>query len=353
MISEKSNNDTNNLNYPLSSMIIIIIKKLGSMKKILAAFSAMAILLLSTVPHIIQHPSIQIVQAQSIPDFNFVAVGDWECNANTNSTVNNIINKNPELVLALGDYSYEPTADCWLKIVKPIEDKIKIAIGNHDDRLGGLGPVNSTMLSQYMNHSKLQKQYYSFNFQNIHFLALSTEIPFNTTSPQYEFVKNDLSKAASDPNADWIIVYFHKQMYNLRSSHIGNSTLRNTYHPLFDQYGVDLVLQAHNHNYERTYPIKFNASVPRSPIKTSTNTNTYADPKGEIYVTVGTGGAKLDSFKAKQPYEKPYHITGYVGYGILNVDITNGGKKLTGEFYNNNGTIIDKFTITKEPKSGY
>ena len=39
-------------------------------------------------------------------DFNFAAAGDWGCNVNTNNTVNNILNKNPELVLGLGDYSY-------------------------------------------------------------------------------------------------------------------------------------------------------------------------------------------------------------------------------------------------------
>jgi predicted phosphodiesterase len=283
----------------------------------------------------------------ALPDFNFAAVGDFGCNANTNNTINNIIDKKPELVLALGDFSYEPTADCWFQSVHPIIDKMKIVIGNHDDRIGGLGHVYPGMLSQYMNAFGLQKQYYSFNYQNVHLLALSTEVLINSSSEQYEFVKSDLSKTASDPNIDWIIVYIHKPMYTLNSTHIGNSTLRNTYHPLFDQYGVDLVLQGHNHNYERTYPIKFNATNPLLPIKTSTNTSTYTDPEGDIYITVGTGGARLDPFKANQRYEKSYHIIGFERYGILNIDITNGGKILTGKFYTNNGPIIDTFTITK------
>ncbi|HEX2068058.1 MAG TPA: hypothetical protein VHF08_05110, partial [Nitrososphaeraceae archaeon] len=38
--------------------------------------------------------------------FNFAAVGDWACTSHTTDTINNIVDKNPELVLGLGDYSY-------------------------------------------------------------------------------------------------------------------------------------------------------------------------------------------------------------------------------------------------------
>ena len=65
-------------------------------------------------------------------DFDFVAVGDWGCNPNTQDTVNNIIAKKPELVLGLGDYSYRRTADCWLNLINPLEDRLKIVIGNHE-----------------------------------------------------------------------------------------------------------------------------------------------------------------------------------------------------------------------------
>jgi len=48
--------------------------------------------------------------AHALSDFNFDAVGDWGCNYNTQSTANNIKDKNPERIIALGDYSYQPTA---------------------------------------------------------------------------------------------------------------------------------------------------------------------------------------------------------------------------------------------------
>jgi hypothetical protein len=64
--------------------------------------------------------------------YNVSAAGDWGCNDNTKKTVSNIKNKNPELVLGLGDYSYQSTAHCWLAIVDPIDEIMKISIGNHD-----------------------------------------------------------------------------------------------------------------------------------------------------------------------------------------------------------------------------
>ena len=78
------------------------------------------------------------------------AAGDWACTSDITDTVNNILDKNPELVLGLGDYSYEDTADCWLEIVEPIDNIMKIAIGNHEIEEG------ESILSQYMEHLVLQ-----------------------------------------------------------------------------------------------------------------------------------------------------------------------------------------------------
>ena len=46
------------------------------------------------VPPLQEHPS--SAYAQTLPNFNFGAVGDWGCNSNTQSTVNNIVGKNTD-----------------------------------------------------------------------------------------------------------------------------------------------------------------------------------------------------------------------------------------------------------------
>ena len=129
--------------------------------------------------------------------FNIVAVGDWDCTSETEDTVDNIIKQDPELVLALGDFSYSGDADCWFDIIEPIADKTKIAMGNHEDE------------EDYMDFFGLKEQYYSFNQKNVHILALSTEIDYDDESEQYQFAVQDLEKYSKDPFIDWIIVFYH------------------------------------------------------------------------------------------------------------------------------------------------
>ena len=117
-----------------------------------------------------------------------------------------------------------------------------------------------------MSRFNLTKQYYSFSYQNVHFVAISTELSPKINSEQYNFVREDLEKASSDPNINWIIVYYHKTAYT--SPSIGTplteinpfTEFRDLYHPLFDNYHVDLVLEGHEHNYQRSYPLKYNVN---------------------------------------------------------------------------------------------
>ena len=270
------------------------------------------------------------------PNFNIAAVGDWGCNSNTDKTISNIQAKNPELILGLGDYSYQSTANCWLQKVDPIDEKMEITIGNHDD-------TSSLLLNQYLSHFGLSSQYYSFNFQRIHFTVMSTEQSLGVGSSQYNFVKSDLAQAASNPDIDWIIVFYHKLAYTSSTTHSASTTLRNAYHPLFDQYGVDLVLQGHNHNYQRTFPLMYNSASPSNPIRTSTSTDTYNDPAGQVYATVGTGGISLYGLSSRASFV----VTQSETYGILNIDVLNNGTTLDARFYANDGTVKDHFSITK------
>ncbi len=48
----------------------------------------------------------------------------------------------------------------------------------------------------------------------------------------------------------WIVVFSYRPQYSSPSVHPGNGDLRDIYHPLFQKYNVDLILQAHNHNYQ-------------------------------------------------------------------------------------------------------
>ena len=281
-------------------------------------------------------------------DFNFAAAGDWACTSDTTDTVNNILGKNPELVLGLGDYSYEDTADCWFDIIQPINNIMKIAIGNHEIE-------EESILTQYMNHFGLTSQYYSFDYQNVHFIALATESEYldmstDKAKEQLAFVKSDLEKASTNPNIDWIIPFFHRMMYyeeHESCSIVGehDNNLVDIYHPLFEKYGVHLVLQAHSHTYERTYPLKANAENSEGPIVTSKDSSNYPSIDGLIIATAGTGGRSSCQYIHTDPKLAPIQYEDL--FGFLDVDVSSDGRKLVGTFYDNDGgEIKDQFTIT-------
>ena len=285
-------------------------------------------------------------------DFNLAAAGDWGCTSATNSTVKNIINKKPELVLGLGDYGYRNDATCWLKIVKPVENKMRLVIGNHDDKayMNEKYLPAPKRLEQYMNHFNLSKEFYSFDYQNVHFLAMSTEDPYMKGSVQYRFAENDLKKAASNNSTDWIVVFYHRDAYTSPGMVGAIIDFRNIYHPLFDKYGVDIVLQGHNHNYQRSYPIRYHVGNGSEPIITDNATSNYIKPKGAIFTIVGTGGVNVIHNFTGAPAK--FTANQFHGYGFLNLDFVHNGSKLIAEFHDNDGTIKDRFSITKQKKIG-
>ena len=188
-------------------------------------------------------------------NINTVAVGDFYCNDETEDIIEDIISVNPELLITTGDHVKDvKSADCWIEMSETLKDKMKIAIGNHDRD-------SSKIYKQITRNHNLTSPYYSHNFKNIHFISLSTEHPFEEGSKQYEFIKSDLEKISKNQDIDWIIVHNHKALYSTRNDMEVAEELRNTYHPLFEKYNVDMVISSHNQYYERTYPILFYAEI--------------------------------------------------------------------------------------------
>jgi predicted MPP superfamily phosphohydrolase len=274
---------------------------------------------------------------------HIIAAGDWGCSKNTEDTIKLAQSMNPQLLLALGDFSYEKTATCWLDLIKPLDSITKINIGNHEVESDGL--VNT-----YLSHYGLPKQFYSYDIKNVHVLTMSTEEKPKTDSEQYSFVVNDLRNAANNPDIKWIIISMHYPFYASpntckESDCAGNEEYRDIYHPLFDRYGVDLVLQGHVHNYQRSYPLNFNQQSSSNPLVTSTSKVNYENPNGVIFAIVGTGGVNLHglsgsaSFMAYQQDSK---------FGILDMHFSDN--KLDAKFVTTDGAPLDHFSISKTAK---
>jgi Calcineurin-like phosphoesterase len=280
-------------------------------------------------------------------EFNFAAVGDFGCSKNSDKTINSIEEKKPELVLPLGDLSYQSTADCWFNAMSPLKGKIMITLGFHDVNDG------KPKMDQYVNSFNLDNHYNSFDYRHVHFVTMASESKFDVGSAQYKFVNEDLKKASENKEIDWIVVTTYGPFYTSPSTHKAEKALRDIYHPLFEKYNVDLVLQAHNHNYQRTYPISFNSAGDSSnPIVTNQLTTGYNNHTGgTVFALIGTGGESFYPLASQAPY-----VASQFGgkFGFLNIDISNGNPHttLTGTFYDYKGNeVLDQFTIEKEIKN--
>ena len=146
---------------------------------------------------------------------------------------------------------------------------------------------------------------YSFTYGNVAVLSLdandvSYEITANTGysgGAQTGWVGRTLAAYRSDPNIDFIVCFFHHCAYSTTQSHASDGGVRAAWCELFDRYQVDLVLQAHNHVFERSDPIRAGSPTIAAPDNAVVNPAT----DGTVYYTVGSAGRPRYAFQPGEP----------------------------------------------------
>src|SRR3984957_11005998 len=147
------------------------------------------------------------------------------------------------------------------------------------------------------------------------------EVPdFATGRPNLQTLclERTLKQARQDRDVDMIVVFMHQCA--MSTSLPGNGSdlgIRRTWLPLFDRYEVDLVLSGHEHDYERTYPVRgFDKGAhgtvvspnpdqtagetidPRRPSVAATKPSSYNGTpawdtsQGTVFLVLGGGGTK-------------------------------------------------------------
>ena len=135
---------------------------------------------------------------------------------------------------------------------------------------------------------------YWFRYSNVGVISvdandLSAEIPTNagySGGAQLSWVRQTLSALRSDPNIDFIVVFHHHCAYATSASHASDGGVRTALAPLYDEFSVDLVVNGHNHQYERSNPIKAGHSGTQAP----DGARVHPATDGTTYICVGSGG---------------------------------------------------------------
>ncbi len=118
---------------------------------------------------------------------------------------------------------------------------------------------------------------------------LSAEIPANTGysgGAQVAWLDARLAAYRADRTVDFIVCFFHHCAFSTSKTHASDGGVRDALAPLFDKHAVDLVLQGHNHQYERTNPIRAGKSTRQAPDRSTVRPAT----DGTTYVLTGSGG---------------------------------------------------------------
>jgi len=145
---------------------------------------------------------------------------------------------------------------------------------------------------------------YSFDYSDGHFLCLDSNLYLDPTDPSFQrWMSDDL--AGTD--AAWKFVVYHHPAFNVGLEHYTEQHMR-VLSPLFERHGVSIVFSGHEHNYQRTRPLRFapartNAAA-RLGVSDRLVPGTFTldqafdgrrrtRPDGVIYLTTGAGGNRL------------------------------------------------------------
>ncbi len=244
-------------------------------------------------------------------DLTIVAAGDIACSTQVTTptacqqqaTAKLIETINPDLVLALGDLQYDDASEQgYQKYYGQSWGKFKAitypAIGNHDyETLGESG-----FFSYFGDLAgPKNKGYYSFDRANWHFIALNSNCwavgGCQKGSVQEQWLQQDLQYNKQS----CILAYWHHPLFS--SGQHGNNPLVKDLWQDLTQAQVDLVLNGHDHIYERFAP---------------QTTTAQPDPKSPREFVVGTGGRNLYSVLKVQPNSE---IRNNLTFGVLKLNL--------------------------------
>ncbi|GAB2592546.1 metallophosphoesterase [Spirosoma areae] len=265
--------------------------------------------------------------------------------------------------------------------------------GNHDFKNGDFPSFRSNHKIHYYDVVSNPSQtpegggvasntphYYSFNYNNIHFVSLDTygyepgeTTVFPANSAQLAWLEADLADAQTKPTINWIIVYTHYPPYSMGTknsdSDLELEKIRVRLVPILHKYKVDLALFGHSHVYERSYLMKSGHTGPEgsfsfaqhtAPVAnngqtstgTGTPTNCYyfknsADTENYlVYLVNGAGGAGPETLdnSGKRPHNAMPVFFNKGGSIHIEVD----GKRLNSRYVAAGGQVLDDFTIVKD-----
>lgn len=237
--------------------------------------------------------------------------------------------------------------NAWFDVVEPMAEKIPMAttVGNHEtydlnwkvrrpEAYMKLFNLPQNGYAQYPN------RFYSFTVGDVHFVVLDTvfsemkDLEPNLEQDEIQWFRKDMEQNRQK----WNIVVMHKDPLRYAFNPATGRTGRDegieqegkVWMPLFDEYGIDLVLSAHLHTYRNRGHIR----------------DFRHNPDGPLYILTGVAGDvrypglwkqhPLDEYVAPQPETDNYLV------------MTKTDDELQLQAFLPDGTLLDTATMEKK-----
>ena len=189
---------------------------------------------------------------------SFLYIGDVQdsIGGEANRFLREALSRHPgsEFLVCGGDLVDGPRQSCWDEAFRDIDSvaqtmPLLCVTGNHDYRKGVIQWLERRFpltFSYFLDSKIADNQVYTLNYGPVQFFLLDSnrELPYLLT--QRDWLKAQLAQS----HARWKIVVLHHPLFSIRSSS-RNLIQREVFNALLETYGVDLVLQAHDHAYAR------------------------------------------------------------------------------------------------------
>ena len=261
--------------------------------------------------------------------FTFLVIGDSGSGGHNQLELRDTMLKSPvDFMIHTGDMIYEDgrAEDFNHEFFTPYHDLLRRLVfwptlGNHDVHEPGFGVPWEDAFYTPANNASQSEKHYSFDFGNAHVAVLDSNGVTSPGGAQYTFLDNDLAAST----AVWKFVVFHYPIYS-SGFHGSFANLQADLIPLFDKYGVDIVLNGHDHDYERTQ--RLTANQPAAP------------GTGTVYIVTGGGG------KDTKPVASSW-FTAYSEEVLHFTRVTIDGTTLVEQMVRKDGTVGDTMTLVK------
>ncbi|MBI3227563.1 MAG: metallophosphoesterase family protein [Mycolicibacterium cosmeticum] len=280
------------------------------------------------------------------------------------------------------------------------------AAGNHENELGN-GAVGYGAYQTYFevpdsgSDDELRGLWYSFTAGSVRVISLNNDdVCFQDGGNSYvrgysggaqrRWLEGELADARRDARIDWVVVCMHQTAISTADRTNGADLgIRQEWLPLFDRYGVDLVVCGHEHHYERSHALRGTLdTATRMPIPVDAGDTVIDTTKGTVHVVIGGGGTSVPSNALFFPEPRCRVLTGvgafdpalgrkppiYVleeapwsafrdrenPYGFTAFDVdpgpVGGNTTMKATYYAVNGpfgalTVVDQFTLSR-PRGG-